>query len=130
MGFSLLNIASRAPQIRSPSNLAKGRSRATEPVATMTLSAVSVWMVLPGVAGAEVSSSLTAHSCTSTVTLFPLAGVAALVILALPTTWVILFFLKRKPIPLLSLLATSRERPMMRSQSRPTLPSILRPQKA
>jgi chaperone required for assembly of F1-ATPase len=31
-GFSLLYIASRAPQIRSPSKRAKGRSRATEPV--------------------------------------------------------------------------------------------------
>jgi hypothetical protein len=37
LGRCLLNMASRAPQILSPSNLAKGRSRATEPVAMMTL---------------------------------------------------------------------------------------------
>jgi hypothetical protein len=54
----------------------------------------------------------------------------AAVILALPTMWVILFFLKRNSIPLLSLLATSRERPRTLSQSMPTVPLSLRPQKS
>ena len=125
----MLNIASRAPQIRSPSNFANGRSRATLPVATSTFSPTIVCIVFPGVAGADVNSSFTTHSCTSTFHAPALPPPSLLpTIFPFPTKCVILFFFNKNAIPLVSFPATSRLRPITRSQSSPTFPSIFNPQ--
>ena len=63
LGCVAVFIASRAPMILSPSNLAKGSSRATDPVAMSTLVAVIVSRALGLMsAGACVSVSCTLAS--------------------------------------------------------------------
>ena len=81
--------------------------------------------VLPGVAGALVISSWTSQSWIST-----LHGpfFAPETILALASKCVTLFFFSRNSTPLLSLLATSRLRPMTFDQSNSTSPLSFRPQ--
>ena len=110
LGWSCRVIASLAAMTLSPSNGVPGRARGTAPVAMRMFLHLRVAVASPA---CSVSSG--AKTCT-------LPGVG---MWAWPAKWVILFFLKRKPTPLLSWSATPRDRPMTFSQLWATLSAVM-----